>query len=696
MMNLKVLFGVLMTAIFVSVVGCNAQVKKGNDPLPKWAQSFDESSASIEAIKEYMNSSDPHGLTAVDNFKKHSDTKYRYVGIDYAFRENFYPANDQDGMERGDGAVKLKSNGKWYVKNHSLKPGESVMLTVIPSVGAYTGMVIGNTRLDFGNYSKARDAMPLLFRTGPTEWEMKDIIVVKEGEEYLRMVVGDNNPFPNGPLPYLGKPITLIATRGVNENKNKITWQVTGPYAEGQGSYIDDELQNEASFGLVSSGATSGPDAVVLDFKHGKTDMLLTKLPPLRLAPWVPELLSERQTWDQYNLRMVRAREIIKDVKPTGIVSQKEIKMFKDYYKACGLPHSNMQNGNVFSFDNWNACVEFYRMSGDIWFLNHAAKIAERILLIGVKADGVLLATVDGFSNPTCERFAKMPGHFPHFRRSFYNDKGELLTQADVAQISLMKPSAAFCKLVADDKSLWNKTIPDGDPNNLGKTYKERSLSYLDKLHQAVKYMNKYRLEPETYLYKYPYNRGIEDVLAFNRWFLAMVSLPEAASALETFNVHPKRVELYDKMVQSSITFTKKYVVPIEHKEGLIWAWPYRVGSSYATEDIAHGCATMNGLRRFYESGRYDLTRDEMLRFIRPYRYLCYDPKTETFSYRISGNEAGMERMTRYNALRNLIHLGKYFPIFDEWTLEPVMRNNPKIRSLLYVTQRRAERWGVE
>ena len=74
MIKIKVLFSVLVIAIFVLVVDCNAQVKKGNDPLPKWAQSFADSPASIEAIKEYINSSDSHGLTAVDNFKKHSDT----------------------------------------------------------------------------------------------------------------------------------------------------------------------------------------------------------------------------------------------------------------------------------------------------------------------------------------------------------------------------------------------------------------------------------------------------------------------------------------------------------------------------------------------------------------------------------------------------------------------------------------------
>ncbi len=695
MIKLKVLFGVLVIAVFVLVVGCNAQVKKGNDLLPKWAQSFDDSRASIEAIKEYINSSDSHGLTAVDNFKKHSDTKYRYVSIDYAFREKFYPANGQDGMEREDGAVKLKSNGKWYVKNHSLKPGESVMLMVIPSVGAYTGMVIGNTRLDFGNYSTKRDAMPLLFRTGPTEWEMKDIIVIKRGEKYLRMVIGDNNPFPHGPLPYLGKPITLIATRGVNENKNKITWQVTGPYAEGQGSYIDDELQKEASFGLVSSGLTSGPDAVVLDFKHGKLDETLTELPTLRLAPWVPELLSERQTWDQHNLRMVRAREIIKDIKPTGIVSQKEIEMFKDYYKACGLPHSNMQNGNTFSFDNWNACLDFYRISGDIWFLNHATKIAERILLVGTKSEGVLQATIDNFGKTTCERFVKMPGHYPHFRRCFYNENGDLVNQCDVAQLSLLKPSAAFCKLVSEDKTLWNKTIPDGDPNKLGATYKERAISYLNKLHQRFEYMTPYRLEPKTYLFRYP--NADSSIMAYNRWYLSIISLPEAAGAMEAFGVYPDRVKFYDDMVQSGIDYLRKFVVPIEHKEGLIWTWPYRIGRpAPPAEDVFHGCATLNCIRRFYESGRYDITRDEMLSLIRPYRYLCYDPKTETFSFRTDAYPSKKGRSKTYNLLAKLIVMGRYFPIFDEWTLEPVMRNNPEIRSILYVIQRRAERWGVE
>ncbi len=631
----------------------------------------------------------------VDDFQKASDTEYRFEGIDYA-RGQLTPAEQQKegAVQREEGAAILTGNGIYYAKDRSLRPGESIHVTIIPSSGAFTGLAVGETRIDIGNYATSQHSMPLLFRTGPTEWEMKTILVAEQGEQYLRMVIGEGAEWPNGPLPYVGKPVSILICRGKGADKNKILWQVTGAYAQGQGTYTDNSLSENAPFGLCHNAKGFKPYATVTSFKHGVLKKYPKKLPSLRLAPWVPALEEQRQTWDQYNVKIARATALIKAVKSEGMLTKAEIAYIKSYYETCGYPHSNLQNCNVFSFSIWSGCANFYRLTGDVWFLDHAARIAEQLLLVGLKSEGVLSATMDDKGLGTVERFVKMPGIFPHMRRCFYNDKKEMITQCDTAQASLLKPSAAFCLLVAQDKSLWDKVVPDGDPNQLGKTYRERALSYLDKLDLAISNIVLNRLNKETFVFEYPSIGDLKPVVAYNRWFLTIASLPEAASAMELFDVHPERIEYYDKMVQASIDNIKSRVVPVEHEKGLVWTWPYRYGKpAPPAEDFGHGRATLNGLRQFYESGRYQFSEEELRRFIRAYLLLCYDPETQTYSFHTDGNLGKKGRVKGPGS--RLLMFGKYFHEFDDWFLESAAQEQT-IRSILAVMQRRAEKWGVE
>ena len=650
------------------------------------------------AIPHYQISPSSGNPLTVDNFQKESKTSYRFEGIDYGRDAGFTAADQQKKgkIERNDGTAILSGNGIFFAEGRSLRPGECIVVTIVPAAGAFTGIAIGNTRIDIGNYAEERQSMPLLFRTGPTEWELKTILVPERGKAYLRMVIGQGAEWPNGPLPYLGRPVSVLILRGKNDNKNKIFWRVTGAYAHGQGVYTDPTLPEKAPFGLCHNAKGFKPYATVTSFQHGTLNQKLKKLPPLRLAPWVPENLAQRQTWDDSNARIASATKLIEAVPSAGKLTKKEIESIKKYYQTCGYPHSNMQNSNVFSFEKWGACANFYRLTGDIWFLDHAAQIAERILLVGLKSEGVLAATMDNGGLGTVERFVKMPGIFPHMRRCFYNEKEELITQCDTAQASLLQPSSAFCLRVAENKELWGKVMPDGDPNKLGKTYKERAVSYLDILYTAVSHMVPYRLNKNSFVFEYPdVGKDPSPVMAYNRWYLSIAALPEAASAMEIFGVHPERVKYYDKMVQSGIDNIRSRVVPVKHPKGLVWTWPYRYDKpAPPAEDYGHGGATLNMLRRFYESGRYKFPEEELRRYIRAYLLLCYDPKTQTFSYHTDGNLGGKSRKKNKGG-GGFVMFGKYFHEFDDWFMEPASKVK-NVFSIMMVLQRRAEKYGVE
>ncbi|MEE9366110.1 MAG: hypothetical protein V3W44_05425, partial [Dehalococcoidales bacterium] len=689
----------------LSTDGSSSLVITVNDAAGKTDKFAIVSALTLTAVEPFGGAIPHYPMTpiagqslVVDGFQTNSGTEYRFEGIDYVKGKAFTPAGLQNegAVQREEGAAILTGNGIYYAKDRSLRPGESIHVTIIPSSGAFTGLAVGETRIDIGNYATSQHSMPLLFRTGPTEWEMKTILVAEQGKQYLRMVIGEGAEWPNGPLPYEGKPVSILINRGTGGETNKIMWQVTGAYAHGQGTYTDNSLSENAPFGLCHNAHKDfEPYATVTSFKHGVLEQDPEKLPSLRLAPWVPTLEEQRQTWDQYNVKIARATALIKTVKPSGQLTKEEIEDIKTYYKTSGYPHSNLQNSNVFAFEIWSNCTEFYRLTGDVWFLDHAARIAEQFLLVGLKSEGVLAATMDSHGLGTVERFVKMPGIFPHMRRCFYNDKKELITQDDTAQASLLKASAAFCLQVAKDQSLWGKVVPDGDPNQLGETYRERSLSYLDNLELAISNMVPYRLNEDTFVFEYPLVQG-SSVVAYNRWFLSIVALPEAASALELFDVHPERIEYYDKMVQAGIENIKSSVNEVNHEEGLIWNWPYRFDNPTPpapAEDFGHGRATLNGLRRFYESGRYQLSEEELRRFIRAYLLQCYDPKTQTFSFYTDGSVGTKGRKTDSGA--KLLVFGKYFHEFDDWFLESASKDKD-VLSIMAVMLRRAEKWGLE
>ncbi|GEM_PF-3379752 len=665
----------------------------------------------------------------VDSFQSDSETEYRVAGQPWSWRGGKVLEGDSEKnkkvMTRQDGSLSLTGNAFWYVEGQTLQPGEAITLTITPCIGTYLGLVIGNTTLDIGDYSDPGNVMPLLFRTGPTEWDLKTSLAMKGGSFSLRMVVGAEGdekgnvkynekgkmqfkPFPRGNPPYEGKPVHLLIVRGRGAHKNLIFWQITGPYANGQGKYEDKDLPLNAPFGLCHSvgGKKFFPTPTITDFKHGKLKEQLKKLPSLRLAPWVPEYRPHRQTWDNYRIKMAQAAPLLKSVKGTGQVTKKELTSIQAYYEAAALPHSNMQNCNVFAFGKWSGPSDMYRISGDIWFLNHAAKIAERIMVIGTKKEGILLTATDNWDPTTCKREVSIPGWFPHYRRCYYKEDSTIVTSCDTAQMSLLRAVSAFCVEVAKNKALWDKVLPDGDPNHLGKTYRERALSYLDKLDESYRRMYPIRIEPKTFRFRYPVipHGKSEDnpdwgIVSYNRWFMSIASFPPAATALELFGVHPERVKIYDNIVQAGIDNVKEHVGVIKKDGHTIWCWPYyTIATAPPGEDTGHGGTTLNMLRLFYEENRYQFPEQEMKYFAGTIRYLVYNPKTEKSSYSMSGtNKKGEPEQNKNPNYGSMVRYGKYFPEIDTWSLEKVANEKkPNLLSILNLLMRRAERWGVE
>ena len=691
----------------------------------------------------------------VDSFESDSQTQYRVEGKPWSWRgakilEGDSKKNKKE-MTREDGKVSMKGNAFWYVEGQTLQPGEALSLTITPALGTYIGLVVGDTALDIGDYSDQGrgNVMPLLFRTGPTEWELKTTLAMRGGDFSLRMVVGAEGdakgnvkydekkhmkfkPFPRGKPPYFGKPVHLLVARGTGKYKNLIAWRITGPYANGQGKYVDNDLPLKAPFGLCHSvgGKKGFPIPTITDFKHGKLKVRLKKLPPLRLAPWVPKYRGHRQTWDNYRIKMAQAVPLLKSVNGTGKVTKKELASIRAYYEAAALPHSNMQNCNVFAFGKWSGPADMYRISGDIWFLNHAAKIAERIMVIGTKKEGILVTATDNWDPTTCKREVSIPGWFPHYRRCYYKKDSTMVTSCDTAQMSLLRAVSAFCVEVAKNKPLWDKVLPDGDPNHLGKTYRERALSYLDMLDESYRRMYPIRVEPKTFLFRYPvlpHGKGKDNpewgIVSYNRWFMSIASFPPAATALELFGVHPERVKIYDKIVQAGIDNIKKHKGVIKKDGHTIWCWPYyTISKAPPGEDTGHGGATLNMLRLFYEEGRYQFTEQEMKYFAGTIRYLVFDPETKKASYTMSGtNKKGEPEYNKKPNYGSMVRYGKYFPEIDNWSLKEVgnekkpnqrkkvanekkpnqqkkvaNEKKPALLSILDLLMRRAERWGVE
>jgi len=182
----------------------------------------------------------------------------------------------------------------------------------------------------------------------------------------------------------------------------------------------------------------------------------------------------------------------------------------------------------------------------------------------------------------------------------------------------------AFCaKLILQTPSIWNTTVPDGNPFGYGTNYFQRATNYLAKCDEANdEYFLKWFIQPGTSLIVAPTNAAWiainENVNANNRQMMFLSGFQRLAEAHEILGDNPSRVAQYDAIVQTNVTVClngMKNFDPYTKNGQPVYDWGYYPTSNAPEATEIHAEYDMIGVYRAFNRSKYGLTLSPLIPF---------------------------------------------------------------------------------
>jgi len=205
----------------------------------------------------------------------------------------------------------------------------------------------------------------------------------------------------------------------------------------------------------------------------------------------------------------------------------------------------------------------------------------------------------------------------------------------------------AFCaKLILQNPSLWNVTVPDGNPYGYGVTYLQRATNYLGKCDESNdEYFLKWFIQPGTSLIVPPSNSAWtalnENVTANNRQMMFTSGFQRLAEAHELLGDNPGRVTQYDAIVKASVTQCLTAITNYQQYMAngqLVYNWGYYPTSTSGSEATEiHAEYDIIGIYRAFNRINYGFTRPTLVPFGNTLVNVVY-LGTNTFAVNVDGS----------------------------------------------------------
>ena len=203
----------------------------------------------------------------------------------------------------------------------------------------------------------------------------------------------------------------------------------------------------------------------------------------------------------------------------------------------------------------------------------------------------------------------------------------------------------AFCaKLILQTPSIWNATVPDGNPYGYGATYLQRATNYLAKCDEANdEYSLNWFIQAGTGLIVAPTNAAWvafdENVNAINRQMMFLSGFQRLAEAHEILGDNPARVAQYDAIVETNTMVCLNGMVKFRPyvTNGLpVYDWGYYPTSNAPEATEIHAEYDMIGIYRAFNRIKYGLTLSPLVPFANTMVNVIY-LGTNTFAGDVSG-----------------------------------------------------------
>src|SRR5579859_3033099 len=168
---------------------------------------------------------------------------------------------------------------------------------------------------------------------------------------------------------------------------------------------------------------------------------------------------------------------------------------------------------------------------------------------------------------------------------------------------------------ILNTPSIWNETVPDGDPDNFGKTYLARAQTYVSMLEFTMSIsFTPYFIDPNTLLIRRPstaqgYQSTFHVVNAWNVQMMLLNAYWRLAQCHVILGDNPSLAAMYKTIVQKSTDMFVQNAISITAPDGTpVYDWGYgnfgdETGRLTGEQIGVHGAYDIWGLTRAYSTG---------------------------------------------------------------------------------------------
>jgi len=210
----------------------------------------------------------------------------------------------------------------------------------------------------------------------------------------------------------------------------------------------------------------------------------------------------------------------------------------------------------------------------------------------------------------------------------------------------------AYCaKLILETPSLWNTTVPDGNPHGYGVTYYERATNYIGQLeYSEANYFNKYFVSSSNYQIVAPTSSAWtafgESVNAWNRQMMFLNGWQRLSECHQLLGDNSSNVTYYNEIVQASVNWffnaSTSGLSAYTTNGYPVYDWEYAPLSGGNEDMSLHADYDMWGLNRAYLDGIYtNLSESMMSPFGNTLQYVIYQGNNTFADYVIGGSANG-------------------------------------------------------
>jgi hypothetical protein len=219
----------------------------------------------------------------------------------------------------------------------------------------------------------------------------------------------------------------------------------------------------------------------------------------------------------------------------------------------------------------------------------------------------------------------------------------------------------AYCAwLILSNSSLWNTTVPDGNSNGYGVTYKQRAVTYLANVdYTLANYFTKWFVNATTHRIQKPKdsrwasNAGDSSCTAWNRQMMFMLPYNFGARCHEILQDNATLLAFYQDVVDQFATW---FVAPYPSGGGVYYTsggrsvvkWYYEVPTDQHIENIGHAQHDAVGLFESYQSHYTKVTSAQVKAYADTTQYVINLGATNKWAGNVDGTGTGTSLKTDF------------------------------------------------